>query len=449
MSETRLPAAGWVAFAVGFIAVGFALGYYYVASSFDPGPAPQPQPEVRCEVPRYDGTRPRAEFPTSREPAAAATLAAAESWQAILEVLRERDPFARTSSLASLLATLGPEAVPVIPEVLRTQPDLDGVAIFLLVRFWASQDPASAARWAMFRASPAYRRGANSIAFEEWGRVDPAGAEEQIQAALLVQNVETREAERALVRGWFASGLPGLEDYLRDLGLGFRRQRALDVFVRLAVQRDGPEAIARWAEAISDQDRKFKLDVFRRVAMKLVRADPALAVAWCDAHCDGPFGDGVRTAVAHGWATRTGDGPAAMQWVSTAPAGQARDLAARGAFEGWLSHDRDGLYRWMNETASGGVEPWLQPVLELAANAILAREPAEAMKWVAHIDDEAVRERVYVMCARKWRMRDESAAEAWIEQSPLSASAREQARTPLGGTPVRPPDPVPERPAPL
>ncbi len=61
-------------------------------------------------------------------------------------------------------------------------------------------------------------------------------------------------------------------------------------------------------------------------------------MAFCDAHCEGPYGLHVRQKIALRWASR--DGPGAMEWVSNAPAGQERDWAVRSAMSGWWSADR-------------------------------------------------------------------------------------------------------------
>ena len=56
--------------------------------------------------------------------------------------------------------------------------------------------------------------------------------------------------------------------------------------------------------------------------------------------------------------------------------------------------------------------------------------PVEAMAWVALIVDEDRRELSYITIARRWREKDESAADAWIAGSPLSQEARERAHMP-------------------
>ncbi len=180
---------------------------------------------------------------------------------------------------------------------------------------------------------------------------------------------------------------------------------------------------------IPEHDRRFKQDAVRQVASALAKIDQAAAVAFCDAHCEGPYGVNVRQRIAKQWASR--DGPAAMEWVSNAPAGQERDWAVKSAMSGWWREDREGLHRWMAAMGPENVEPWFQFALSWYASNIAWERPNEALRWAAAIEIDAARERTFVDVARRWRSQDESAADAWVEQSPLSAEARERARDPV------------------
>jgi len=430
MSKTKLAA---VIAGIGLVLIGFELGRYVMASKAEEKPVVSasygPPPQPRFPVPAYTGPRPRAEFPKPQPPAPGASAPSAEIREALLGALRDPDAFARASRLSQLLPTLGPEAVPEVRAALENPArDLDGVSMELLVRFWAAHDPPRAADWAFFMSSPGYRAGAVFAACEVWAKIDPKTVASQVSTVSMVPGAMADVAEIALVNGWFDSGLPGLEDYIRDLGPGISQQRALRVFAHKAIQRNGPEALARWAESIPDEGATFKLYAFRQIGSELALADPAAARAWCDAHCDGPFGNNVRTLIAQRWAEH--DGRAAMEWLSTAPPGEERDHAVKGAYQGWFRRDRQGLAAWMAAVGPDGVEPWLQPALEGYAIWAGAKDPLEGMKWAAAITDGATRERTFVSVARNWRKRDASAADAWIEQSPLSEEARERARAP-------------------
>ncbi len=119
-----------------------------------------------------------------------------------------------------------------------------------------------------------------------------------------------------------------------------------------------------------------------------------------------------------------------MEWLSSAPTGRARDRAVRDAFRRWVERDRDAAYAWATSIGREDSEPWFGPVAEFYAMRLSWEDPVEAMEWVGIVRDEDKREESYITIARRWREKDESAAEAWVAQSPLSAEARDEARKP-------------------
>jgi len=266
------------------------------------------------------------------------------------------------------------------------------------------------------------------VAMEAWATRDPEAALKLLTQLSVVSFPNSVPAQIGLVRGWYDSGKPGLEAYLQALGISFERQRALTAFARRAIQRNGPEALGRRAEAIPDEDPVFKLDAYRAVASELTHVNPADAVIWCEAHCDGPYGTDMRTLIAQRWASV--DGQAAMEWAGTAPPGKERDWAVRGAFRGWDRNDREGLQRWVRAMGIDGIAPYFQPALELFAHSIAANDPVEAMEWASRIEDPKLREGTLVSLARQWWVYDEPAAEAWLATSGLSEESLKIVRAP-------------------
>ena len=121
---------------------------------------------------------------------------------------------------------------------------------------------------------------------------------------------------------------------------------------------------------------------------------------------------------------------AALDWLSHAPAGRVRDAAVRDAYRRWIYLDGDAAYAWAASIGRENTEPWFGAVAELYSMRISWETPVEAMAWVALIVDEDRRELSYITIARRWREKDESAADAWIAGSPLSQEARERAHMP-------------------
>ena len=352
-----------------------------------------------------------------------------ESKGAIVLALSERDPFKRIQKLSHLLPILGPEAIPgTIAALSDPSVDVGAAEMELLVRVWAKYEPAKAFSWALTRPPAGLRMAAGMSALETWAKQDPAAALKGFAPLMVAPSLNTKALQVAFVRGWFDSGEPGLTDYIRNLGIGFERQRALSVFARKKIQQDGAESAMRWAESIPDEPKKFKLNAFRQMASELTKVDPAAGAAFCKAHCDGPFGSDMLKMIGERWAAH--DGPAALEWLSHAPAGRVRDAAVRDAYRRWIYLDGDAAYAWAASIGRENTEPWFGAVAELYSMRISWETPVEAMAWVALIVDEDRRELSYITIARRWREKDESAADAWIAGSPLSQEARERAHMP-------------------
>jgi len=357
---------------------------------------------------------------------------ASEAARAIDDALQQTDPFARAARLATLLPRLGGEATePARNALLSARRDLDPVESLLLLRAWALNEPAKAAAWSLYRTPTSFRNPASILAVEIFAEHDPKSAADAVNNFSLLPGVNTGPVQVALFRGWYDSGEPGLLEYIETLGIGTAQQRGLAIYARRTAQRQGPAATIRWVESLPDEPKSFKLAAFRQAGSELAQLSPPDAVAFCDAHCDGPFGDSVRKLVAQRWAAQ--DGEAAMAWLASSQPGTQRDRAVNGAFSGWWRNDREGLIRWAEAQVATGVPDWMQPMLEfLAANVARIDSPEAGLEWVERIENPEIRERSMVNVALIWRKQDEAAADAWLAQSPLSEEAREAVRDPQG-----------------
>jgi len=348
----------------------------------------------------------------------------------IREALREPDTFARAARLGTLLPTLGPEAAPEAIKALKDRTiDLGFADILLLVSFWARHEPEAATDWAWWATTSGLGVGPLVEASEAWARRDPEAVVARIRRAGPGPN--TGHVEKALVRGWLDSGLPGLEDYV--LGLGGSEQsgqRSFRTYFRERIRRDGPEPVMRWAESIPDEPWRTKLAAYRQLATELGLADSAAAAAWCEAHCqEERLGSNLLKLTAQGWALR--DGPGAMEFLSTTPAGPERDRAVREAFLSWRKSDHEGAVAWMEAQGVDGVEPWLQPGIYVHAFNVGEKDPQRGLEWAAAIEPEEARLHAYRRIAHWWHVADPEAAEAWLQQSPLSEEDREKVRAPV------------------
>jgi hypothetical protein len=361
----------------------------------------------------------------ARPPSAAgAPVGEEEARRAIEELVRAPASVENLEQLAHRLTELGPAAIPAIaPTILKPGENLDGPRALVLLQFWIDRDPLGAAKWLASRSPLGYRVIALDEAVERIAESDPKLAIPFVGRA---GSADSRLV-KPFIRGWVRSGKPGVEDWVRNLGYGFKRQKALGAFARAKIEKDGKAAAIAWYEAIPDTEDGFRYDAFVRLTSELAYADPAAGIAWYEKHRDGPNGEGLMAAVISAWVGV--DGPAAMRWVSQQPAGKERDNAVLEGVRWWGVADIDGLKRWGREMGPDHVEGWFQPGLPIFAKLYGNEEPSEGIRWAERITDAATRDLTLVQIARDWRRSDPAAADAWLEQSPLSETERERART--------------------
>jgi hypothetical protein len=366
--------------------------------------------------------------PVEPEATAAGETLADVVRKSLVDILRDPDAYSRARRLGVLLPTLGPEFVPAVKQTLEdTSLDLGATELELLVRFWATHQGEDASRWSVEKSPPGYRLATVMTSLTLWAGSDPhaaANATEQWAA----QNPDVRDAVQiALVRGWYTTNPAELAQYIHSIGMGFTRQRAIATYIRALIQGQGIEAAVRWAESISDDDATYKIAVYRQMAAALPLFDHDAVLRWCDAHCDGPHGNNMRSIIARRWVRS--DGAAALEWLSdTAPEGHDKNLAVRASFALWGKVDREATLAWMETQTAGEPEAWLQPAFPVYARLLSADSPADAIKWAERIEGDEEREIVLTEVGRAWRLRDEAATEAWLLQSSLSEEAREKVR---------------------
>jgi hypothetical protein len=346
-------------------------------------------------------------------------------------ILRDEDPYSRARRLGALIPTLGPEFVPEVKKTLNDPTlDLGGAEIELLVRYWATYEPRDATRWAVMKSPHGFRVSAVLAALTPWAEADPHAARKAAEEfALIPQRREVYEAMQiAVVSGWYKTNPSELTKFIQDLGVGIGRQRGLATFIRVMVQNEGAEAVIRWAESRPDDDAAYKTSVYRQLGGALMLFDREAGIRWCEAHCDGPYGNNLRNVIGRRWAQN--DGAAALEWLSSAPDGHEKKIALRAAFAEWGQADPRAALAWMAARTTGELDPWLRPIIPVYARLLAQESPADAIEWAERTEDAEEREVLLIKIARKWRERDAAAAEAWLAESPLSEEAREKARAP-------------------
>ena len=378
-----------------------------------------------------------AEPPGSTASSDASAAGSEITFEDLVAVLSDRDEFARARKLGELLPALGPGAVPIVKQVIgqfaSERIELGASDFALLLRFWALHDAEAASRYAYGLAPRGYKVGAIYSTVRPWMQENPEDALASLREWGAEQGDYGAAVQVALVQGWYDSGKPGLEEYIHDLGPSFERQRALRAYLTAMIRARGSQEAVSWAEAVPEQDRAYRLEVFRVVSESLVPFDVEAAKRFCEAHCDGPDGVAVRAEIATRWAlTGKGEGGAALEWLSTVPVNDETEFAVRRTFATWGDYQRDAALAWMKPYVDGEVPAWLRPALPIYVRLLAEKSPEEGIPLVSKFF--AKEGRLYdhwmVGLVRPWRQRDEAAAEAWIANASLSAEALEKIRAP-------------------
>lgn len=379
-------------------AAGFALGHWSAA------------PERPAQ---------RAELPGERERLGEARFALAD-------IVRTRGSLDGVQRLAQRLEQLGPEAIPAIPPILLHPGEaIDGPRALVLLQFWIDRDPDAAAKWIKHYAPTVYQSLALGPAVERIAERDPGAAVNLVGRA----GGADKDLIKPFVRGWVRSGRPGVEDWIRNLGYGFKRQMAFGAFWRAKIEKDGADAAIAWLDALPEHEDGFYEEAFGRLASELAYADPEKAVAWYERHRDGPLSTGLMMSVVDAWVAV--DGPAAMRWVAQQPEGRERDHAVLDGVRRWGMADPAGLNRWAAEMGADSLDDaWFQPGLSLFAKFRAVDAPLDGLRWAERIGYEPTRMLTLTQIARNWYASDPAEAEAWLAQSPLSEADRERARSP-------------------
>ncbi len=381
---------------------------------------PEPIPSIHP-----GGIPPTKALPPAGSAAGAATAPAKGSLGKILE---EREMYARVTKLSEYLSTAGPEDLDEARELLRNQNDnMGGAENALLARYWAIYEPLDATRWAMLSAPLGFRLAVTLPTMEVWAIQDPYAAQSQVQALAMMPNANLIAADMGLIRGWFQSEKPGLETYIRGMGLGKERQRSLRILARQAVKIHGAEWAAAWPGKLPDDDVKFKLNAYRQFAIVLAKTHPEVAIDFCATICEHPdYGDGVMKYIAQNWARR--DGPGAMAWLKTIETSPQQRLAVTWGFRGWYQADSSGVTNWLEDIGPENIEPWLYPLLEMFSVNRGKQMPERGLVWAATIPDEIERYRTMRTIAMDWRRNSPEAADAWLATSPLPEEDRKSVK---------------------
>lgn len=353
----------------------------------------------------------------------------------IIELYAEEDRLARTAELVEILRNVkegqGDSLGAALDGLDTTNRELDQV---LIVAGWSKIDPVGASRWVMRNArQELVRFGMLHESIYEWALRDPEGLIRDPDILLYSQKGWDATSLRALVRGWYDSGKPGLEDFVYGLPtMGEDRQRAVSQLIESKLAAEGVEPVIEWATTSMRGEFPFRQYIYSRLAGDIAKIDPERAVAWCEEVCGTKLGQEIPLWIATTWVVDGGGD--AMDWITVRDAEVvANRVGARAAYRRFLLNDQDGALEWMegtSEEARTEHEAMQGPLFMYVNEKSGLGFHEQAIEWTKYIDGEHEREELLTRIARRWLRQDPDSAELWLADAPLSEDKKMEARQP-------------------
>lgn len=359
-------------------------------------------------------------------PVRASGTSVADHWATLLEI---EDPRARTAAMAAFATTFGPEDADVVRELatsrFRRQRAIDDL---ILLSAWGELDLDAAMNLTLAARSPAAQAYRQDGAFE-WAVEDPMTAFAQI-------GIQDRFLRPMLVRGWYESGEPGLSEFVLSTGSSQAGQHLVARYAAELRFDKGAAGVAAWLDSVrtmSDVPQIMIVHAHRKGIAEMAVADPDAAIAYCDLHCDEPYGDNARERLAD-FLGVLGEGEQAVRWLESAEDAdqEQRSYALRAAFRQWALSDQPAALAWAEDALPKYRDrEWFLDTGRLVLGILTRKAPERAVRWTEVIPEGKERVDSLIAIGRRWRELDEDAAEAWLETSPLDEEARQTARTPV------------------
>lgn len=337
----------------------------------------------------------------------------------ILEILEIRDRFERTESLLATLRAIPAKQIEAIPTVLNDlRMPLREFERVLLISAWAKVDPEAATKWAMTKEKHDFLR---SAMFSEttyaWALEDPESLRTDFKVGMYSVRGWDPAMLRAFVRGWYDSGEPELETFIRDLGRsGDDRQRAISELIKVKLEKETPDEMIAWATTL-DGETKYRSYVYSRLAADIAAIDPERAVAWCEEICDGDVGEEMPHWIASSWVRDAG--AEAMDWIMARPNSTPVRVGIRASYRRFLKSAPEEADAWLEKFSDEDRygERLQGPVIMYVNRQSNLTNDDVAIEWTKYIDNDWERERSLTTIGRRWLRRDEEAAKRWLSEN--------------------------------
>lgn len=340
----------------------------------------------------------------------------------VREALLISDKLVRTAELAGLLSKLGPESLDEVRTAFDTVfLDIGETDLILFSDWWARFDPRAAMQWSESEWRADHWIVAHQV-LRAWARTDHVGALSRAAQGRGYNKERKDSYTQAALDGWEVGGDPGVLDYIRSLGPGIKRQKAMNGIARRRVLRNGIDEAFQWVQSLPYPERLFKLNLMRRVTSAAVNIDAAATAKWVSSLQGGPYFKSLPQRVVIPWAKK--DPQATVAWLASLDDTPSRDNGVREAYRAWVPRDREGAIAWVTGTAH---EPWRDPALAIHAQAMQLRDAAEGVALAEKIFDEELRHSTLTFITRTWSKYDAEAAKKYVDQTDWTDKERARA----------------------
>ncbi|MFP6641366.1 MAG: hypothetical protein VCC04_14055 [Myxococcota bacterium] len=348
---------------------------------------------------------------------------------AITTALGQGSSLARSGQSADILEHLNDEN---LSEVLEIYEDrlwqLGECEISPFVDAWTGFDPRGAFNRTMAWDQRAKRVMGTDAALLGWALRNPIEARVAFAEIMAEHPKKAEQIQRNLLAGWAHADLAGLSEYFVNLPGTGTQERDAAILTNVILLSNGPEAVTDWVEEMvtkPDLPVSLKRSIFRAGVRNAARLQPTWVAAYAESHLSEEWAvDGPRI-ISEQWAKR--DGLASLTWAGTLEEGRPREDAVRYGFVEWLRRNPSEAKAWLME------EEWTEfhaPALGHYAKRLAETDPVKAVALCEEVLDEDRRYGCLRKSAEEWYALDATAAEAWLQVSPIEEEHRRQIRQP-------------------
>lgn len=268
----------------------------------------------------------------------------------------------------------------------------------IVVEYWATRDPASAAAWCLQAPPSAEREQLNRTVSNLWARSDPDAALHFAFSPDALRQVALHEPERA-------------ENETLRLPPGGDRDLAIYVTTTTKLDQD-PRGFVRWIEKLEGDDRATALSA---VMPQLTESDPMVMANYVEKLPPTEHSLQAGRDFAVVWANQ--DPAAAANWSSTLPPDSAlRSRVISGIAEIWAGSDPTQAAAWIARMPSDQVH---ENAAKVYVDNVALYNPAAAAALVPQLAAGA-REAAIRKIGQSWLKWEPGAARQWLTQLSLS-----------------------------